>query len=78
MDDEWILGLMKCHLCKAPYSKTIYVTNDGGDSWREILTNVSMAVWDKLIDSDFIADNRIVAAYLDENKPVVAYSDDYF
>ncbi|KAM3137134.1 vacuolar protein sorting/targeting protein PEP1 [Paramecium bursaria] len=78
MDDEWILGLMKCHLCKAPYSKTIYVTNDGGDSWREILTNVSMAVWDKLIDSDFIADNRIVAAYLDDNKPAVAYSDDYF
>ena len=37
-----------------------------------------MAVWDKLIDSDFIADNRIVAAYLDDNKPVVAYSDDYF
>ena len=76
MDDMWLLGTKEC--CTWPYDKELYVSLDGGDSWKLIMKNIKQASWDKLIDSDFIDDKRIVAAHLDDGNPVVSYSDDLY
>lgn len=37
-----------------------------------------MATWDKLIDSELIPDERIIACHLEYNKSRVTFSDDYY
>lgn len=78
MDDEWILAFSQCDRCKSPFNQDLHKSTDGGKTWTWILSDVMMATWDKLIDSELIPDERIVACNLEANKSRVIYSDDFF
>jgi hypothetical protein len=78
MDDEWILAFSECNRCKSPFNRDLHSSTDGGKTWKWILSDVMMAAWDKLIDSELIPDERIVACHLEANKSRVIYSDDFF
>lgn len=45
----------------------MFVTLDGGTSWKQILSYVRDANWDKMIHYELIPDNRIIATHLDKN-----------
>ncbi|CAD8127468.1 unnamed protein product [Paramecium sonneborni] len=78
MDDEWMLAYSNCERCHPPFNKDIHKSNDGGKTWKWILSSAMMASWDKLIDSELIPDERIVACHLENNQSRVTYSDDYY
>ncbi|CAD8113365.1 unnamed protein product [Paramecium primaurelia] len=78
MDDEWMLAFSNCERCHPPFNKEVHKSNDGGKTWQWILSSAMMASWDKLIDSELIPDERIVACHLEYNQSRVTYSDDYY
>lgn len=55
MDDKWIMAFKDkpCgkldQNCKEFYKKSIYVTRDGGKTWKSVLNYVREASWDKLL-----------------------------
>ncbi|CAD8167582.1 unnamed protein product [Paramecium pentaurelia] len=84
MDPQWIMAFKDkpCgkndNNCKDFYKKSIYVTEDGGETWKSALNYVRDAAWDKLLQYQLIPDQRIIVCHMKEGKSVISYSDDYF
>ena len=58
-------------LCRDQYKRDMYVTLDGGVSWKLILSYVRDASWDKMIHYELVPDTRIIATHLEKNGTVL-------
>ena len=70
MDHKWIMAFKdkpcgkKDTNCRESYKKGMYVTRDGGDTWKPVLNYVREASWDKLLQYQMVPDERIIACHI--------------
>jgi hypothetical protein len=46
----------------------MYISLNGGDTWKMILERVKDAAWDKLLHYELVPDTRIVTAHISRGK----------